>query len=334
VLYELKNLKKKRGGRTVLDLSLGLKQGSVVGLLGPNGAGKTTLLELLAFITSPSSGEIWYRQRKVDFAGSGLVTLRRTAVLVQQNPVLFTASVHRNVGFPLKIRGLDGKNRHRIVGELLSLVGMEAFSQTGAHRLSGGETQRVAIAQALACSPEVILLDEPTASVDTENRIIIERIIRDLNREKGISVIFTSHDAVQTSRLSDDILFLRDGRLAENANENLFSGSIEKTSNGGTVCQIGNGVAIPVKTEKTGRVQIAVDPRAIRIVGDGPENSQGPLIRGRLIQLTADRGGLRALVNIGVPMSILVPREQAADMHVDVGKHVRIEVAPEKVVIF
>lgn len=334
MLYELKHLKKKRGGRTVLDLSIGLKKGSVVGLLGPNGAGKTTLLELLAFLSPPSSGEIWYRQRRVDFSGSDLVELRRTAVLVQQNPVLFSASVHRNVAFPLKIRGMDRKNRKRIVRELLRLVGMETFGQAGAHRLSGGETQRVAIAQALACSPEVILLDEPTASVDTENRIIIERIIRDLNREKGISVIFTSHDAVQASRLSDDILFLRDGRLAEYAYENLFSGDIEITSKGETVCLIGNGVAIPVKTEKTGRVQIAVDPRSLRIVDDGLENTPGPAIRGRLIQLTVDKDDLRALVNIGVPLSILIPWEQAADMHLDVGKHIRIDVAPESVIIF
>ncbi len=334
MLYELKDLKKKRGGRTVLDLSLGLVKGSVTGLLGPNGAGKTTLLELLAFLSPPDSGEIRYQARRVDFTGSDLIRLRRTVVLVQQNPVLFTASVHRNVAFPLKIRGMDRKTRKRTARELLRLVGMEAFSQTGAHRLSGGETQRVAIAQALACSPGVVLLDEPTASVDTENRIIIERIIRDLNREKGISVIFTSHDAVQASRLSDDILFLRDGRLAEYAYENLFSGDIEKSLKGETVCRIGNNVEIPVKTEKTSRVQIAVDPRAARIVDDGPENETRPPTRGRLIQLTEDKDGLRALVNIGVPLSILVPGRQAADMHLTVGEYVCVDVPPEGVMIF
>jgi tungstate transport system ATP-binding protein len=332
VLYELKHLKKQRGDKIVLDLSIGLKKGSVVGLLGPNGAGKTTLLELLAFLSPPSSGEIWYRQRRVDSSGPNLSKLRRTAVLVQQSPVLFTASVNRNVEVPLKIRGVDRKSRKRIVRELLDLVGMEAFGQTGAHRLSGGETQRVAIAQALACSPEVILLDEPTASVDTENRIIIERIIRDLNREKGISIIFTSHDAVQASRLSHDILFLRDGRLAENAHENLFSGDIEKTSKGETVCLIGNGVAIPVKTEKAGRVQISVDPRAARILDIDTETGSGVPIRGRLIQLTAEKNGLRALVDIGVPLSILIPGEQAMNMHV--GENIRIDVSPESVVIF
>lgn len=333
MLYELKHLQKKRGGRTVLDLSLGLKKGSVVGLLGPNGAGKTTLLEILAFLSPPSSGEIWYRQRRIDFTGSDLVELRRTAVLVQQSPVLFTASVFRNVALPLKIRRMGRKNRERIVRDLLCLVGMEAFGHAGAHRLSGGETQRVAIAQALACSPKVILLDEPTASVDTENRIIIERIIRDLNKEKGISVIFTSHDAVQASRLSDDILFLRDGRLTEYAHENLFSGDIEKNSKGETVCLIGNGVALPVTTEKTGRVQIAVDPRATRILEGGTETGSGTPIRGRLIQLTAEKGGARALVNIGVPLSILVPEQQAENIHTVVGKHVRVDVTPKSVVV-
>jgi tungstate transport system ATP-binding protein len=331
VLYELKHLQKKHGGRTVLDLSLGLKKGSVVGLLGPNGAGKTTLLQVLAFLSPPSSGEVWYRQRRVDFTGSNLVELRRTAVLVQQSPVLFTASVFRNVAFPLKIRGIDRKKRKRRIHALLRLVGMETFAHVRADRLSGGETQRVAIAQALACNPEVILLDEPTASVDTENRIIIERIVRDLNREKGISIIFTSHDAIQASRLSDDILFLRDGRLTEYAHENIFSGDIKKNTMGETVCLIGNSVAIPIKTENTGRVQIAIDPRTASVIPEDSEKAAGAPIRGRLVQLTADKDSLRALVNIGVPLNIFVPRDQAALLRV--GENVGIDVAPERVVI-
>jgi tungstate transport system ATP-binding protein len=286
---------------------------------------------MLAFLSPPSSGEIWYRQRRVDFTGSDLVRLRRTAVLLQQSPVLFTASVFRNVAFPLKVRGVERIKQKKTVHELLRLVGMEAFAHARADRLSGGETQRVAIAQALACSPEVILLDEPTASVDTENRIIIERIVRDLNRENGISIIFTTHDAIQASRLSADILYLRDGRLTEYAHENIFSGDIEKNRKGETVCLIGNGVALPLKTGKRGRVQIAVDPRAARILKDGVETGAGTQIRGRLIQLTAEKGGLRALVNIGVPLSILVPGEQAVEMHV--GENVLIDVEPESVVI-
>ena len=99
-------------------------------------------------------------------------------MLVQQHCILFTATVWKNVEFPLTIRRIDKARRERIVEELLDLVGMAAFRHSKAHRLSGGETQRVAIAQALACFPEVILLDEPTANVDVENQITIERIVR------------------------------------------------------------------------------------------------------------------------------------------------------------
>ena len=154
-----------------------MEKGKIIGLLGPNGAGKTTLMEILAFIMPPTSGEIFYKNKKVEFNGSGLIDLRKKVVLVQQNPILFTTTVFNNVEFPLKIRKVEKQKRGRIVDELLGLVGMENFREAKAHNLSGGETQRIAIAQALACSPEVILLDEPTASVDVENRINIERII-------------------------------------------------------------------------------------------------------------------------------------------------------------
>ncbi|HJX34181.1 MAG TPA: ATP-binding cassette domain-containing protein, partial [Desulfatiglandales bacterium] len=221
MLYKINNMTKSYDGRTVLDIKdISIEKGKVIGLLGPNGSGKTTLMEILAFLLEPASGELWYEDSRVNFSGGKLIDLRRRVVLVQQQPILFTTTVFNNVELPLKIRKIDKQERPGIVEEFLTLVGMEGFRDAKAHKLSGGETQRVAIAQALACSPEVILLDEPTGSVDVENRIIIERIMRDINREKGISVIFTTHDMVQASRLADEIVFLFDGKVAESIYEN------------------------------------------------------------------------------------------------------------------
>ncbi|MGD9033249.1 MAG: ABC transporter ATP-binding protein, partial [Desulfobacteraceae bacterium] len=172
MLYELYNLRKIYDGRPVLDLeNLSLEKGKVLGLLGPNGAGKTTLLQILGFLLDPSAGDLRFENKSVDFAGASLMALRRRVVLVQQQPILFTSTVSKNVEFPLKIRDIPKERRNRVVEELLDLVGMGAFRAARAHKLSGGETQRVAMARALACSPEVILLDEPTANVDVENQI-------------------------------------------------------------------------------------------------------------------------------------------------------------------
>ncbi|MBT8351401.1 MAG: ATP-binding cassette domain-containing protein, partial [Deltaproteobacteria bacterium] len=138
MLYELKNLIKTYGNRTVLNLErLSLEKNKVVGLLGPNGAGKTTLLEILAFLIRPSAGDLWFKKEKVDFNSGKLLDMRRKVVLIQQQPLLFTTTVFRNVEYPLKIRKTPGSKRENIVKELLDLVGMGTFTHASAHKLSG-----------------------------------------------------------------------------------------------------------------------------------------------------------------------------------------------------
>jgi tungstate transport system ATP-binding protein len=325
MLYEIENLAKVYGGRKVLDVSLLLERGKVTCFLGPNGAGKTTLLEVLAFISTPTSGVLRYKEDKVDFGKTDLVSLRKGVVLLLQKPILFSTSVYNNLEFPLKIRNIKKTEREKTVRQLLSLVGMERLSQAKAHKLSGGETQRVAIAQALACSPEVILMDEPTTSVDVENQIIIEGIIREINRLRGISVIFTTHDRLQASRLADNILFLHEGRVSLSINENIFSGIIEKDM-GITFCVLANGLKIPVMTEKTGPARISIDPAGVK---HGNAQS-GYKVKGKVIQLTDEKEYVRALIDIGVPLSIIVNR---ADLPA-IGEEVFFAFDPEKVEVF
>ena len=122
MLYTLKNIIKAYDGRAVLALNhLCLQKGKVIGLLGPNGAGKTTLLEILAFLLSPTSGEIWFKQEKINSNTVGMIKLRRKVVLVQQHPILFTTTVYKNIDFPLKIRNTPKTRRTRVVHELLEL---------------------------------------------------------------------------------------------------------------------------------------------------------------------------------------------------------------------
>ena len=335
MLYEIKNLIKSYGGRVVLDLrDLSWEKGRIIGLLGPNGAGKTTLLEILAFILSPTSGEIFYNKKKVDFNGSGLIDLRKKVVLVQQKPILFTTTVFNNVEFPLKIRKIEKQKRVTIVDNLLNIVGMEGFREAKAHSLSGGETQRIAIAQALACSPEVILLDEPTASVDVENRINLERIIREINRDKGISVIFTTHDMVQAYRMADEILFLFEGRAAESIHENIFSGHVETDSEGKKYCVLQDGFKIAIRTQMSGPVRISINPAKVNISRDQAVKGSGEnVFQGRLIQLTHENSRVRALVDVGIPLSVLILKKDINDMNLVIGEDVWVMALPESIEI-
>ncbi len=336
MLYKINNMTKSYDGQTVLDIKdISIEKEKVIGLLGPNGSGKTTLMEILAFLLEPASGELWYEDSRVNFSRGKLIDLRRKVVLVQQQPILFTTTVFNNVELPLKIRRVDKQKRPGIVEELLSLVGMEGFRYAKAHKLSGGETQRVAIAQALACSPEVILLDEPTGSVDVENRIIIERIMRDINREKRISVIFTTHDMVQASRMADEIVFLFDGKVTESIYENIYSGRIETGEGGQKYCILQGGLKFNVETERSGFVRVSINPEAIIISRDKGDNIlKGNIFQGRMIQLTDERSRVRALVDIGIPLSVLMPREASMDLHLGLGEEVWLSISPEGFGVF
>ncbi len=335
MLYKLKRLKKVYNHRTVLDIEdLSLEKGQVTGLLGPNGAGKTTLLKILTFILEPSSGEIRFKGKRVDFAGRKLIDLRRKVVLVQQQPILFTSTVANNVAFPLRIRRIEKTERERLVEELLELVGMLSFRDAMAHRLSGGETQRVAIARALACSPEVILMDEPTANVDVENQIVIEGIIGEINQKREISVIFTTHNMIQASRLAEKTVFLFEGRVARSTYENIFSGFIEEDEKGEKTCVLQGGVRLHVKSGKPGPVRISIDPERIEIwQGDGALSPQNAFT-GRLIQLTDEHSRVRALMDVGIMLSVLIPKQRLDDLDIRVGMKVGVRCPKESVEVF
>ncbi|MBC8198792.1 MAG: ATP-binding cassette domain-containing protein [Desulfobacteraceae bacterium] len=336
MLYELKNLKKTYNQRTVLNLeSLKLEKNKVLGLLGPNGAGKTTLLEIMAFLTRPSAGDIWFEKEWVDFTnGKLMMNLRRKVVLIQQQPILFTTTVFKNVEYPLKIRKTPKAERKKIVKELLKLVGMGMFEHASAHKLSGGETHRVAIAQVLACFPEVILMDEPTASVDVENQINIERIIKEINQKKSISVIFTTHNMIQASRLADKTVFLFEGKVARSIYENIFSSHIEVDSNGYKYCVLHSGLKLRVSSQKSGAIRISIDPSAVKLNKKEIIPSIHNSFKGTLVQLTDEQSRVRALVDVGIPLSILIPKEVFKSLHLDLGEEVWLNCPKESIDVF
>lgn len=325
MLFRAENLRKVYGDRTVLDIhGVEFEEADIYALLGPNGSGKTTLLEILSFLLPPSSGRLFYRDKKVDFSGSNLTSLRREVVMVQQNPILFTTSVYKNLDFCLRIRGWDKDDRRLAIEEALDLVGMRDFVKAEAPRLSGGETQRVAIARALVCSPRVILFDEPTSSVDVENQITIERIIKDINLHRKISVIFTSHNLVQASKLTPRVVSLFEGQRTSSIFENIFSGRIEKENGNRIFCRLRNDVTLRIETEKRGTVKVSIDPLKTVFFEGSPPAQPENLFPGRLIQMSDEREYVRAVVDIGLPLNLLLSKQQAADLQHRVGDQCRI----------
>lgn len=223
MIYSLARITKKFGERTVLNINaLEIEEGNIYALMGPNGAGKTTLISILAFLEQPTAGSIYFRSKPVCFSESFLQPLRKQVVMVNQHPILFTTTVYKNMEFGLKIRKIQKKKRDHMIEETLDLVGMKHFLNADAHRLSGGETQRIVIARALVLSPQVLLCDEPLSSIDLENQAAVMNILRQINEQKNITILFTTHERTQAMSLAHHTLFLDNGLLTAADRENQF----------------------------------------------------------------------------------------------------------------
>jgi tungstate transport system ATP-binding protein len=336
MLYRIEGLKKIYGGRTVLDIStLTVEAGRIHGLLGPNGAGKTTLLNILGFLDAPTTGRIYYRGKAVQYTEAALQPLRKAVVMLDQHPVLFTTTVYKNLEFGLKIRGWTKIKRERMIHETLDLVGMRNFSLAQGHRLSGGETQRVALARALALNPRVLLCDEPTASVDPENQTAIIRILQRINREKQISVLFTSHNRFQAARLAQEVLFLEHGRLSPTGTDNIFAANHVRGKADELTCTIQENLCL-VLGEKHARppdtnFRILIDPAQIEIVKSQRDGRDTNTFRGKVIQITEDRDVIRLVVDVGAWIALYMPPIEYRQQRLLVGMPITIRIPAEAV---
>jgi len=212
LVYELRDVTKLYGQREVLHLDhLEIPRGEVTCIVGPNGAGKSSLLRLLNFLESPTSGQITFSGQPIN--GHVALPLRRRVTTVFQRPILLSGSVRDNVAYGLKLRG------EREVGvrvdQVLEIVGLSQFARASVKTLSGGEAQRVALARAIVIEPEVLLLDEPTANLDPYNGSLIEKIIGELNRERGMTIVVVTHNVFQAKRLAHQVAFLLGGKEIE-----------------------------------------------------------------------------------------------------------------------
>lgn len=196
------------GARLIDDVSLAIAPGRRTVILGANGAGKSLLLRLLHGLERPSTGHVLHHGRPLDRRA------RRAQAMVFQRPVLLRRSVRANLRFALSVCGLCGRQRAEREAEALARARLTDLAHRPARLLSGGEQQRLAIARALAGRPEILLLDEPTASLDPASTQEIETLIEAATAE-GVTVILVTHDLGQARRLGQDAVFLHAGRVAE-----------------------------------------------------------------------------------------------------------------------
>jgi len=195
------------GGRVIIErISADIGAGPSTIILGANGAGKSVLMRLMHGLLAPASGRIVW--------SSG--DTARLQAMVFQRPVLLRRSALANVTYALKLARVPHAERERLALEALESVGLAAFARRPARVLSGGEQQRLALARAWALHPEVLFLDEPTASLDPTASREIERVIQAFDAA-GTKIVMATHNLGQARRLGDEVLFLHQGRLVERA---------------------------------------------------------------------------------------------------------------------
>lgn len=197
------------------DVSLAIGRGELVAVLGPSGCGKTSLLLAIAGLLPLKAGTIAVGGRELSSVGRTVAPEKRGVGWVPQEASLFPhLSVGDNIGFAVPRRGSSRARAERIA-ELAELVGLGSLTGRAPHQLSGGQAQRVALARALAPRPDLLLLDEPFAALDTQLRTVLRREVAELLRDQGTTSLLVTHDQEEALTLADRVAVLREGRLEQ-----------------------------------------------------------------------------------------------------------------------
>lgn len=213
LVLRVSDLWKGYDGNAVLKgCSFSFDRGGIYVVMGRNGCGKSTFLRLCCLLEEPEKGEVNY------FSGPELLGkdmgVKRRITLVLPSVGVFNTTVFNNIAYGLKIRGMKRRAIEEKVNGYLEFFGLIHRRNQNARTLSSGEAQRLGIARAMVTDPDILFLDEPTASVDQKNSEIIEEIILGM-RKKGLpTVVMTTHDISQAERLSDFLLVINDGKIS------------------------------------------------------------------------------------------------------------------------
>lgn len=214
-LYKLENVSKKYNDEyAVQNLSLTIESGSITGIVGKSGSGKSTLLKLLNFIEQPTEGKIIFEDKEINDASKKVIRKykEKIGMVFQNYNLLNNLNVYQNIALPLKI--INKEDQHK-VNELIQFVGLEDKSKSYPSQLSGGEKQRVALARALVRNPDILLCDEATSSLDENNTETIIKMLKNINNEFNITIIFVTHELSVVKQLCEKVCVMEDGQLLD-----------------------------------------------------------------------------------------------------------------------
>ncbi|MCL5256222.1 MAG: ABC transporter ATP-binding protein [Chloroflexi bacterium] len=345
-MITLENVVVVRGKKAVLTVDrLDLRKSETLAVIGPNGSGKSTLLLAMALLLHPARGTITFDGQTVPDSGAPL-DLRRRVAVVFQTPLLADTTVQKNVAMGLKFRRMSRDEAVARANKWMERLGVHLLRDRQARTLSGGEAQRVSLARALAIEPDVLLLDEPLASLDAPTRAELLEDLERILRESSITAVFVTHDRNEALALGERIAVLIGGNICQigtpdevfntPANEEVASfvgvetmvpGVVESQFEGLSVVRT-SGVDVQVVGDYRPGDQVMVLLRPEDVVlslreGPPPSSSMRNNLPGVITKLSTAGSQYKVVVDCGFPLVSLITKQSRLDMELAPGTPVR-----------
>ena len=328
-LYQINNLQHHYNGLPALDIDNFLIQpGTITGIIGPNGSGKSTLLKMLAFIDKPGKGRILFKGSPAEpFADH----VRFQVALLTQEPYLMKRSVFKNISYGLELRR-DIRDLPNRVHDALSLVGLPGndFMHRKWYELSGGEAQRVALAARLILKPEVLLLDEPTASIDAASAQIIKDTALMARNKWGTTLVIASHDWEWLYDICEHVVHLFRGRFFGTGRQNFIFGPWVEQTSGQWVKTLQDGQSLQVPCPPSEEAIAIVDPEKVLPTAD----KNGCAVEGIVTRLVLEKPARKIIVIVQAANQAIAAKlspEKAREYALHPGQKIRLSYSPEDI---
>ncbi len=296
----------------------------IYALVGSNGCGKSTLLNTLGFMNLNWAGGFTFMGRAVDPRSSqgSLIALRRQVGYLQQSAYLFNTSVFNNVAYGMRIRGCSRAAVHDRVHGILERLELKSLTHRNAHRLSGGEAQRVALARVLVLDVAVYLLDEPTANVDKDQIQRVESLLKSICQERGVTIILSTHAQDQARRLADECLNIHRGRVGCFGVDNVFRGELTLREDDVREIAVAPDAVFKATSGVPGMVTVSIDPNAILLSKSPIESTALNRVDGVVAKLERHGSYDRVFLEAGCELCAVVSHRSSLDLGLKLGDHV------------
>jgi molybdopterin-binding protein len=351
-LLEIENIFKEYEGKNILEnINLRIKRGTTLGIIGPTGCGKTTLLRIVDLIEKPSSGKIYFDGIDVSKSNREELNYRRKIGMVFQKPVVFKGTVLENIQYGLNIRGLNAESTQYKINEILESLGLEGYEDRKASSLSGGETQRIALARALIIEPEILMLDEPTANLDPLSTEKIEEMIEEIRKKNETTIIMSTHNLIQGQRLCDEIAIIyhrihqigkpedifrrpKNSFVADFVGmKNVIKGQAKKFNDNLTLINIGS-INVFASKSIEGNVYMSIRPEDITISKLKVESSALNDLKGIVKGIVDDGTLIKLKVDVGEIFTVYLTRKSFFDLEISIGSNLWLQFKAAAVNVF